>query len=190
MIRVFAAMVGAALAAVAYSTPEASGSVKENHAPILPKTVFSSKLRVVLAVGLEGTGHNYFLAVDDHLFHNYPDLVRLTGHDAINMAFYHIQYSMGDNAQRYSTTMDLARDQMRKLARRGAELPSPGTVLILHGNFSYPDGMGVHKALMYLDLRLLAEMAEEEGVDFRVVYLQRPVNDMLVANTVHRGFHT
>lgn len=41
---------------------------------------------------------------------------------------------------------------------------------------------------MYFDLRLMAEVAEAEGVDFRVVYLRRPVKDVILANTVHRRF--
>lgn len=190
MTALFAAMMGATFAAVSSASPDVLGSVTEHDPTVLPKTIFSSKLRVVLAVGLEGTGHNYFLQVDDDLFANNPDLVRLTGHDALNMGIYHIQYSMADNVQRYVTTIDMARAQMRKLVQRSADLPAPGTVLYLHGKFSYPDGMGLNKALMYLDLRMLAEMAEEEGVDFRVVYLRRPAKDILVANTVHRGFQS
>jgi len=40
----------------------------------------------------------------------------------------------------------------------------------------------------YMDLRLLAQTAEAEGVDFRVLYLRRPARDIILANTVHRDF--
>lgn len=79
MTRMFAATVGAILAAVASSSLDVLVLGAENHSTALAKTNFSSKLRLVLlifiAVGLEGTGHNYLLAVDDHLFNYNPDLV-------------------------------------------------------------------------------------------------------------------
>ncbi|CAN0408704.1 unnamed protein product [Laminaria digitata] len=53
---------------------------------------------------------------------------------------------------------------------------------------SYPSGLGPDKALRYLDLRMLAEVAEEEGVDLRVLYLRRSAKDLLIANTIHRKF--
>ncbi|CAN0167541.1 unnamed protein product [Hapterophycus canaliculatus] len=39
-----------------------------------------------------------------------------------------------------------------------------------------------------MDLRLLAEAAEAEGIDFRVLYLRRSARDFIVANSVHRLF--
>ncbi|CAN0455879.1 unnamed protein product [Laminaria digitata] len=60
--------------------------------------------------------------------------------------------------------------------------------MLIHGKYSYPDGWGLNKVMKYLDLRLLAEAAEAEGVDFRILYLQRPAKDILVANTIHRNF--
>lgn len=47
----------------------------------------------------------------------------------------------------------------------------------------------VPKVFGYLDLELLAEVAEAEGVDFRVLYLRRPARDIVVADTIHRDFH-
>lgn len=46
----------------------------------------------------------------------------------------------------------------------------------------------VPKVFKYLDLRMLAEAAEAEGVDFRVLYLRRPARDIVLADTVHRKF--
>lgn len=154
----------------------------------LPKTVFSPKLRLVLAVGLEGTGHEYILQVDNDLFKTNSDMVQITADDTVNVGIYHVQYSMGKKVQHYSDVIGWGRAEMRKLAEREAELPSPGTVMFVHGKYSYPDGFGMDKVMKYLDLRLLAEAAEAEGVDFRVLYLQRPVKDILVADTVHRRF--
>lgn len=47
----------------------------------------------------------------------------------------------------------------------------------------------VSKVFGYLDLALLAEVAEAEGVDFRVLYLRRRAQDIVLADTVHRDFH-
>jgi len=44
------------------------------------------------------------------------------------------------------------------------------------------------KVFKYMDLRLLAEVAEAAGVDFRVLYLRRKARDIILANTVHRHF--
>ncbi len=45
------------------------------------------------------------------------------------------------------------------------------------------------KVFKYMDLRLLAEVAEDAGVDFRVLYLRRKARDIILADTVHRQFH-
>ena len=70
------------------------------------------------------------------------------------------------------------------------ELEFPGTVVSVPGRHSYPNGFGPNKALKYIDLRMMAETAEEEGVDFRVLYMRRPVTDIIIANTIHRDFQT
>lgn len=193
-MRLSAVSVFTAMMMVTFSE-EASGSPVEtsfvlinSSAAVLPKAVFSSKMRLVLAVGVEGTGHSYFLNVDDHLFDANDDLVRLTSDENVDVGMYHILSSMGSNVRHYSSTIENARTAMRKLARHGEDLASPGTMVILHGKYSYPDGLGVNKVMMYLDLRVLAEVAEAEGVDFRVVYLRRPINGILLADTVHRHF--
>lgn len=61
-------------------------------------------------------------------------------------------------------------------------------MIVIRGKYSYPHGSGQKKLMKYIDLRLLAEVAEKEGVDFRVLYLRRSVKDILVADTVHRHF--
>ena len=49
-----------------------------------------------------------------------------------------------------------------------------------HRHHSYPSGTGPNKTLRYLGLRLLAEVAEEEGVDLRVLHIRRPVNGLVI----------
>ena len=112
----------------------ASSSPSSSSPPILPKTIFSSKLRMVFAVGLEGTGHDYLLQVDDDLFAKNRNLVRLP-YGTGSMYHYLVRTSMGSTAHFYEQVLDLARADMRKVAQRGASLPSPGTVLIIHGRY-------------------------------------------------------
>lgn len=138
-LEVMIVMVVVAWAAVSSAPLEASATVPGNASSspppfpsILPKTMFSSKLRMVFAVGLEGTGHDYLLQVDDDLFAKNRNLVRLpfgTG----SMYHYLVRTSMGSTAHYYEQVLDLARADMRKVAQRGADLPPPGTVLIIHG---------------------------------------------------------
>lgn len=60
---------------------------------------------------------------------------------------------------------------------------TPTKIITFHENVHVPKVFG------YLDLGLLAEVAEAEGVDLRVLYLRRSARDVVVANTVHRDFH-
>lgn len=160
---------------------------EENYTPILPKTVFSSKLRLVYVVGIEGTGHHYVDQVNKHMFRHNGRLVRVPPED-FSAEFYQLPYSMGQGVPRYSKALDSARGEMRKLAQRGAELDHPGTMLLFPGRLSYPYAFGPNKGLNYIDLRILAEVAEEEGVDFRVLYMKRSATDLLTSVTVHRKF--
>lgn len=175
-------------AGTASGSPGLNVSDTEETSSPLPKAAASSKMRLILAVGIEGTGHDYVLNVDDNLFQKNDNLTRLDGHAASQVGRYHVKRSMGQSAHHYSSVINSGRAQMRKLAEREAKLPFPGTVVIVHAKYSYPDGHGPDKAMRYLDLRLLAEAAEAEGVDFRVLYLQRSAKDIVVANTMHRRF--
>lgn len=166
-----------------------SSSVAPLHAAlVVPKTVTSSQMRFVFAVGLEGTGHHYVVEVEDHLFEDNKDLVQIRHSANVNRTFYEVEEAMGADVKTYSANLNGAKENMRRLAQRGADLEFPGTVAFMPGKNSYPNGPGPKKALKYMDLRMLAEVAEEEGVDLRILYLRRPVKEALIANTIHRQF--
>lgn len=178
----------AAMAAFVAATPVSlEVTPEENYTPILAKTVFSSKLRLVYVVGIEGTGHHYVNQVYKHMLGHNKRLVRVPPED-FSAEFYQLPYSMGQGVPRYSEALVSARDDMRKLAQRGDEMDHPGTILWFPGRYSYPYAFGPNKGLNYIDLRILAEVAEEEGVDFRVLYMQRSATDLLLSVTVHRKF--
>ena len=42
--------------------------------------------------------------------------------------------------------------------------------------------------MMYPNIRILAELAEDAGLDFRVVVLTRKLEPILTSTTVHRNF--
>lgn len=57
------------------------------------------------------------------------------------------------------------------------------------GYMSYPNYGGSDKPLQYVDVRLLAAAAEDEGVDLRLVYLSRSALDIVVSTTRHETYH-
>lgn len=151
------------------------------------KTVVSNQLRLVFAMGLEGTGHHYTFAVEDLMFHNNPDLPRLQDFQ-LNIGLYYTASVMDESPLHFSSAQTSARAEMRELARRAEGVPWPGTIQVQRGGLSYPNGHGPLKVFGYVDVRMMAEAAEAEGVDFRVLYLRRSAKDLIIANTIHRDF--
>lgn len=166
-------------------------SVEPSNEPlVVPKTVVSSRLRFVFTVGLEGTGHHYVGEVKHHLFETNKELVGVSRDENINPKFYNMGHAMGGSAEHYTAVLDAAKENMRGLAETASDFEAPGTIVFMSGKNSYPNGPGPDKALQYMDLRMIAEVAEMEGVDLRVLYLRRSVKDTLIANTIHRHFQT
>ena len=164
-------------------------STTESETSTVVKTISSSKLRLVMMVGAEGTGHGFIVNVKKHMFRTNDQLVGVPSRYMITSSPYHIRTSMDATALGYSSNLDTAKTDMRKMAEHGAQLQFPGTIALFNKKTSYPDGHPPDKVLKYVDLRMLAEVAEEEGVDLRVLYLQRPVKELIIADTVHRHFH-
>lgn len=95
---------------------------------------------------------------------------------------------MGGGAHAFVDAESQARREMKKLGERSAHLPLAGTVCTTSNTYSYPLNGGPDKAMQYFDLLRMAEVAEAEDIDMRVVYIRRSAKDMLVANTVRRNF--
>lgn len=152
------------------------------------KTVVSDKFRMVFIAGLEGAGHHYIMAADDAMFEANPDLPRISKDDQLNEQPYYVPYFMGGNASRYALAEDQAKEEIRRIAELAADMPLPGGVYVLHNSYSYPTFSGKNKVMQYVDVQRMAEMAEANGIDMRVLYLRRSAKDLLVANTVHRNF--
>lgn len=167
----------------------------------IAKAVVSSKMRLIFIIGLEGTGHHYIVDALKHLFDKNRELPYFNLCPIARMTY--LFNSMVQDPAHYVDTQEKIRAEMRTLAAAQHELAWPGTIATIQptkpetqpgcrgiGVMSYPFNVGKNKVLQYPDVRTVAEAAEAEGVDLRVLYLKRPAEDFLVANTVHRKFHS
>ena len=160
---------------------------------VVSKAVESDMFRMVVLAGLEGSGHHYLVGTAHAMFEANPDLPQVDMDDFPDQDIrsqnpYFLRYFMRGNASLYVSAEDQAREDMSNLAAQAAGLVSPGTIYVHHTR-SFPALSGPNKALQYVDLPRMAEMAEVSGVDMRVLYLRRSAREMIIANTVHRYFH-
>ena len=151
----------------------------------VPKTVVSDKVRFVVLAGMEGSGHHYVLAAEKAVFDANPELPRMYQHE--NQHPFYIPSAMGRSATNYVEHDLLGRQKMQTWAEDAAGLAGPTVKFSAH-LASYPTRNGSGKVMQYDDLRKMADAAELEGLDMRVVYLKRSAQDIIIANTVHRLF--
>lgn len=151
------------------------------------KNIVSDQFRLVFPMGLEGSGHHYFMPLEERTFREHPDLPRLSDF-RLNTNLYFAANTLNTSPSHFFSSRASATAEMREMAKRAEEVPWPGTLQIQLGALSYPSNNGPQKVFGYVDMRLMAETAEAEGVDFRVLYLRRSAKDLVIANTVHRTF--
>lgn len=163
------------------------------------KTHFSSRVRLVFVVGVEGAGHHYIVRALEHMYAERKDLMHLV--ECRMAAPYSVFDSMTESPSYYAKALELARRDMRRLAQLDQTTVRPGGLATLQatngtntedcdnvGILSYPNNAGPNKVFKYTDLGMLAKVAEAEGVDLRVVYLKRAAKDIIVADTRHHHF--
>lgn len=159
---------------------------------VVPKTVYSSKLRLVYLVGLEGTGHHYVADVLDHICTTAKVICPKTC--VMAQAMYP---GLGNprTPTGYADALQTLRHEMQELKAAGDRLPDGKATMVSFGKcreavgmMSYPNFDGDHKGLQYVDFRILAEEAERAGVDLRLIYLTRPALDVVVSDTVHHRY--
>lgn len=166
---------------------------------VIPKTVISSRLRLVYYVGLEGTGHHYISTVFTNMFKAHRKLQYI---ESCNIAMSIYFPLVLRNLKSYNDSMESMRQDLRVLAGAEKDLPKFGTIITVQSThpvqrgacrdmhqLSFPGNHGPNKAQAHTDLRGLTEMSEEEGVDLRYLYLQRSAWDIFVSTTNHREFH-
>lgn len=165
----------------------------------VPKTHYSSQMRLVFFVGVEGAGHHYIVRALEHMYAERKDLMHLV--ECRMAAPYSVFDSMAESPSYYAKALELARRDMRRLAQQGQTAAISGALATLQatngtntdgcdnvGVLSYPNNAGPDKVFKYTDLGMLAEVAEAEGVDLRVVYLKRAAKDIIFADTRHHHF--
>lgn len=159
---------------------------------VLQKRAFSSKLRLVFLVGLEGTGHHYIADVLEQTCKT--AMVPCPKVCGLAKALYP---GLGNpnSRQSYREAKKTLREEMQALARAATHLPegkatlaSFGTCRFQAGMMSYPNFNGVMKTLQYVDFRLLAEEAERAGIDLRLIYLSRSARGVLISDTKHNNY--
>ncbi|CAM9145399.1 unnamed protein product [Ectocarpus fasciculatus] len=155
----------------------------------VPKTHVSDIFRLVFVAGVEGTGHHYIKEAMNSMYADSSDLPRGDGKNIGVHKYYAPNVMGGEEAKKFSLTSRQATENMRQLAEWAATLSSPGTLEFFAMASSYPLNAGPLKVMQYMDLRAMAETAEGEGIDFRVLYLRRSAKDLVIANTVHRKLH-
>ena len=156
----------------------------------------SSSVRFVFVVGLERSGHHYVGAV----------LRRLneTGARVAPAPKDVLEHLSGGSGRRglfaaYGRrTPGAAGDAARAFAAgvvRAAAAAAPGTTFALNamadhhgiGELSYPNYRGHCKPMSVPDVRLLGEIFEAAGLEFRVLVLRRPAIDELHSATVRHA---
>lgn len=86
------------------------------------------------------------LRVADNFFEENPDISRL-GEHPIAYGKYHIPWLLNESPDHYASDVAEGRRQMRKLKEWEDSLgdDDPGTVVVMHGKYSYPNGLGPDK---------------------------------------------
>lgn len=177
--------------------PGDQGAAKQGR--VTSKTVFSSKLRLVFFMGLEGTGHHYMSQVFQELYKQHDDLPLFEACQAGRSMY--LPWAMSRSAAEYQEAREILRNDMQTLAvaANRDDMPAGGTIVTVQrtnpaqlqncsemGEISYPNAHGPEKSLQYPDLQMLAEVAEDEGVDLRIIYLQRSAKALMISNIIHR----
>lgn len=182
------------------------------------KTVFSEKTRFVFIAGLEGTGHHaymdFFEACADAAggvcaaSQSFVKLLFNPGNKwdpvTLGMKPFGVFVYPWDTPANSSGIQAMRQNLIRhfQLASNSGKLvllntltsnanfdpELPGFAGITPGMVSYPNYNGDDKGLKHVDVHELAYLAEQAGVDLRIVVGARPAGEILVSVIDHRHF--
>ncbi|CAM9553921.1 unnamed protein product [Scytosiphon promiscuus] len=160
---------------------------------VVEKKTFSSRMRIIFLVGLEGTGHHYLADVLEDMCNTAtvpcPKTCRLAHALYPGMSVPKTVNEYEDARRRLRREMEVLASYPEEYLPEGkATMASFGRCRVEAGMMSYPNYNGESKALQYVDFRLLAEEAERAGVDLRFVYLARSARSILVSDTQHNHY--
>lgn len=161
----------------------------------IPKTVFTGP-RLIFVAGLEGVGHHVFALLGRK--HTTREL-----YDGMTA---HLCDSAWDDESesKYAPTRELFVQAMRQIKDPNLAPPDGSDLFFLNtvytirdvNMYSFPWGgprcylKRYARVLCNIDLVELCRMAEEAGVDFRVVHLKRSIGAAVVSASLHRPFGT
>lgn len=161
----------------------------DEYSGVVQKSVFSPKMRMVVPVGLEGTGHHTMNKALTEMCK--LDTVVCPVTCDVSQALYHYIGTPKDESD-YMVGLKKLHDAMEALALTADGLNNEIS-LAFSGNcrfstMSFPSFGGPDKPLQYVDLKILAREAERVGIDLRLIYLGRSARDILISTTQHRHF--
>lgn len=151
--------------------------------------------------GLEGSGHHALGPFFNSSGQARPfSTVGRRKQDAVDVAFLDLTL-FGENSTEEYNTIKIAQQRVKALFREwhnsfvgtGPGASNDSTMVLLNTlagerMMSYPTGNGPMKVLMTPDIRILAKLAEEAGVDLRVIVLSRGYGDIFRSTRIHRHF--
>ncbi|CAM9772545.1 unnamed protein product [Discosporangium mesarthrocarpum] len=166
------------------------------------KKTYSDNLRLVFYAGLEGTGHHMFRSLMRPCVQEGFCESRCMLSAALfpGMGYSHDVEHFEDAIDQLGKGLDELRSYEEELAKRQEQNENERSVIIplntfncnnegvRTGEMSFPNFGGGDKAIKHVNMRVLAALAEEKGVDLRIVYLQRDSAEILRSTVLHRNF--
>ena len=148
----------------------------------LKKTVYNNRTRLLIAAGLEGTGHHAISAMLEICRKRRPELCEADKELSDKLMLWersrvavHGLFGSFDTSESLKLSVDV-REYLQNLGNRsGNHLIYVGLgVTSENGMFSYPSFTGKFKSLDHPDIYQLAIIAEQANVDLRILVLQVP----------------
>lgn len=159
------------------------------------KRYFSQYSRLLLVMGLEGSGHHALAAVvescqDRNLCGTVQDLTHsIINHDARSNNVYGL-FGAADSNKDYIEILEVLQELTEIAANADKKQPKLNYIALgstpKSGMLSYPDFNGNYKTLDHPDAHVLAALSEAAGVDLRLLVIQRPAAEIL-RSTDSRG---
>jgi len=169
----------------------------ETYPQVLPKMAYSNKTRFVFIVGLEGTGHHLWKPIWEACSLNSICLQPPTipGFKLSDKAMKGGLNGVMISKPQVEGIVNVFLNNINKVIS-----DQPKTYVLNTwghsdwsaggGQMSYPSFMPSCRDLSIPDVRLMAELFETVGIDFRLLVVRRDPLDVLISTTVHRHFGT
>jgi len=143
---------------------------------LLEKRIVSQTCRFVFFAGIEGTGHHVWQILLPYLnpFKNWSDALSTELYDGHHRLGFFSTYNESIRSNSAIRVMQLMADAERSVRKQGGGIV-PLNVLCENtsGMMSFPNFLGPDRAIQNPDIHALAKVAEDAGIDLRIVLLVR-----------------